>query len=81
MCLGGSGRLRFLLAELQLRLSFLIENQYIAMVSLLRRPAFRIAVGGGGGPAIKQMLGLITVQPSEHLGFKNYSALNQLEAI
>ena len=29
----------------------LVENQYIAMVLLLRRPAFLIAVGGGGSPA------------------------------
>ena len=29
-------------------LLFLIKNPYIAMVLLLRRPAFLIAVGGGG---------------------------------
>ena len=36
----------------------LLEKQCRAMVQLLRNPAFLIAVGGGGGGPIKQVLGL-----------------------
>ena len=52
------GSLLVLLAELRsystsgiCGLLFLVENQYRAMVLLLRNPAFLIAVGGGGGGA------------------------------
>ena len=65
------GRLLVLRAEMRsystsgiCSLLFLIENQYRAMVQLLRNPAFLI-VGGGGAP-IKQELGLHP-RPLQHV--------------
>ena len=54
------GRLLVLLAETQSSTSgicsllFLIENQYRAMVQLLRKPAFLIVAGGAGGPQLNR---------------------------